>query len=160
MNKVLTIEKAIITLKKIRNAGQIIVLVGGCFDILHKGHIEFLKKSKSQGNILIVALENDQKVRELKGKGRPVNSRKDRAIILSNLSSVDYVICLPYFKQDKDYEALVKKIEPDIIAVTENDPILEIKRRYAESVGGKIVTVIERLKGLASSKFAQGINKL
>ncbi|KKQ93238.1 MAG: Glycerol-3-phosphate cytidyltransferase TagD [Candidatus Levybacteria bacterium GW2011_GWA2_40_16] len=160
MGRIINYEQTPALTKQLKTMGKRIVLVGGCFDILHKGHIEFLKRSKSQGGILVVALENDQKVRELKGKGKPINLEKDRAVILSNLSSVDYVICLPYLKKDIDYETLVKQIEPDIIAVTENDPIFEVKKGYAESVGGKIVTVVARLKGLASSKLAQGINKL
>ena len=62
-----------------------IVLVGGCFDILHLGHVVFLEKAKKEGDVLVVLLESDEKVRFLKGKGRPVHTQSERAEILSAL---------------------------------------------------------------------------
>ena len=79
---------------------KITVLAGGCFDVLHPGHIVFLEKAKKAGDYLVVLLESDKKIRKLKGKGRPVHSQKERAEILSALKSVDSVVCLPYMEND------------------------------------------------------------
>ena len=88
-----------------------IVFTNGCFDILHRGHIEYLKQSKSLGTYLIVGINSDDSVRRLKGKGRPLNNQWDRKFILEELRCIDEVII---FEEDTPYE-LIKKIGPDII---------------------------------------------
>ena len=88
-----------------------IVFTNGCFDILHRGHIEYLKKSRLLGTYLIVAINSDDSVRRLKGDGRPVNNQWDRKFCLEELRCVDEVII---FEEDTPYE-LIKKISPDII---------------------------------------------
>jgi rfaE bifunctional protein nucleotidyltransferase chain/domain len=102
--------------------GMVKVLVGGCFDLLHKGHISFLKKAKKAGDKLVVLLESDEKIKKLKGESRPVQIQEVRAKALSGLGFVDEIIKLPFMDSDKDYDELVKKIKPDIIAVTEGYP--------------------------------------
>lgn len=119
-----------------------IVLVGGCFDILHFGHIYFLKKAKKLGDILVVALESDENTKKLKGPKRPIHKQKQRKKMLEALRFVDQVICLP---DRPDYEQLVRKVNPQIIAVTSGDPKLKEKRRQAQLVGAKIV-VIPKIK--------------
>ena len=156
-NNVLTIEQASKTSRKLKEKGKKIVLVGGCFDILHVGHLEFLKLSKKNGDILIIALESDKRVTYLKGTQRPINSQSIRADNLANLSVVDYVITLPYFEKDYDYEALVKGLEPDIIAVTKPDRIFDIKKKYADMVGGKVVEVMNRNINYSTTNIAQGL---
>ena len=115
-----------------------VVLVGGCFDVLHPGHIIFLEKAKKQGNFLIVLLESDEKIKELKGKSRPVHTQKERAAILRSLKSVDQVILLPYMKQDDDYERLIQNLKPDVIAATSGVPDNFHKERIAKITGAKI----------------------
>jgi D-beta-D-heptose 7-phosphate kinase/D-beta-D-heptose 1-phosphate adenosyltransferase len=88
-----------------------IVFTNGCFDILHKGHIKYLKKSKELGDYLIVAINADQSVQKLKGKNRPINNQEDRALVLEAIKYVDKVIV---FNEDTPYQ-LIKKIKPDII---------------------------------------------
>ena len=88
-----------------------IVFTNGCFDILHKGHVEYLRKSKELGHYLIVAINSDKSVQKLKGKGRPVNKQEDRALVLKAIRYVDEVIV---FDEDTPYE-LIKQIKPDII---------------------------------------------
>jgi rfaE bifunctional protein nucleotidyltransferase chain/domain len=88
-----------------------IVFTNGCFDILHKGHIEYLRESKKLGTRLIVGLNSDDSVRRLKGENRPVNNQWDRKLVLEELRCVDEVII---FEEDTPYE-LIKKITPDII---------------------------------------------
>lgn len=87
------------------------VFTNGCFDILHKGHVEYLKKSRELGSRLIVGLNSDESVRRLKGTDRPINSQEDRKAILESLDCVDEVII---FDEETPYE-LIKQIRPDII---------------------------------------------
>ena len=90
---------------------QKVVFTNGCFDILHSGHVLYLEEAKSLGDILVVGLNSDESVRRLKGNERPINSEHERAIVLSGLSFVDYVIV---FNEDTPYE-LIKTIQPDIL---------------------------------------------
>jgi FAD synthetase len=131
-----------------------IVLTGGCFDILHLGHVRFLSEAKGMGDYLVVLLESDKKVKELKGENRPVFVQKERAEMLSALRSVDLIVLLPMIKNDIDYLDLVMKIKPDIIAVTENDPLIEKKRSQAKEGGGEL-KIISLTKTFSTSKLAK-----
>ncbi|MCX6792059.1 MAG: adenylyltransferase/cytidyltransferase family protein [Candidatus Gottesmanbacteria bacterium] len=93
-----------------------IVLVGGCFDLLHYGHINFLKQAKSRGDWLVVALESDENVKRMKGNARPIHIQAQRKEMLEALSFIDEVISLPPMHNDRDYFELVRKIRPAIIA--------------------------------------------
>ena len=88
-----------------------IVFTNGCFDIIHAGHIQYLEEAKSLGDVLILGLNSDQSVRNLKGKNRPINNQHDRALILAALEAVDYVVI---FDQDNPFE-LVEAIKPNIL---------------------------------------------
>tara|TARA_B100001287_G_scaffold185192_1_gene156222 strand:- start:153 stop:1280 length:1128 start_codon:yes stop_codon:yes gene_type:complete len=90
---------------------ETLVFTNGCFDILHRGHIELLKESRMLGGRLVVGLNSDESVRRLKGKGRPINNQTDRKFLLESLEFVDEVII---FDEDTPYE-LIKKMRPDII---------------------------------------------
>lgn len=88
-----------------------VVFTNGCFDILHRGHVEYLKKSKELGDYLIVGINSDYSVKQLKGVCRPINREKDRAFIVENLQCVDEVVI---FNEETPYN-LIKSIKPDII---------------------------------------------
>jgi rfaE bifunctional protein nucleotidyltransferase chain/domain len=88
-----------------------IVFTNGCFDILHRGHVEYLKASKKLGTYLIVGINSDNSVKRLKGEARPINNQWDRKIVLEELRCVDEVVI---FEEDTPYD-LIKKIGPDII---------------------------------------------
>lgn len=135
------------------NKGKI-VLTGGCFDILHIGHVRFLSEAKRMGDYLVVLLESDKKVKKLKGKNRPVFVQKERAEMLSALENVDLIVLLPTIERDSDYLNLVSKIKPDIIAVTENDPLIEKKRRQAKRIRGELKVVSLR-ETVSTSKLAK-----
>ncbi|MBI5452756.1 adenylyltransferase/cytidyltransferase family protein [Candidatus Gottesmanbacteria bacterium] len=154
MNKIITLQKITQVIKSVHNTGKSIVLVGGCFDILHIGHIKFLEEAKKMGDILFVLLENDSKVRKLKGKNRPYFAQKERAQVLASLSYVDYVILLAEMNKDRDYEQLVMQLKPDIIAVTENDPLLKKKKHQADVAGSRLKTV-PFIKTFSSSRLAK-----
>jgi D-beta-D-heptose 7-phosphate kinase/D-beta-D-heptose 1-phosphate adenosyltransferase len=101
----------IITTEDLRSIETRVVFTNGCFDILHKGHIDYLIKSKQLGDKLIVGLNSDASVSRLKGSDRPINKQEDRKYVLENLGCVDQVII---FEEDTPYE-LIKKIKPNII---------------------------------------------
>lgn len=131
-----------------------IVLVGGCFDLLHYGHIKFLETAKSHGDFLIIALESDENVRRMKGDARPIHNQSQRKVMLESLRSVDEVLPLPPMESDDEYAQLVAKIKPNILAVTEGDPILEKKKQHAASVGAELV-VIPKIHTPSSSQLAK-----
>jgi FAD synthetase len=117
------------------------VLVGGCFDLLHFGHISFLNQAKALGDHLIVALESDENAAKMKGPTRPIHSQKQREEMLLSLSSVDEVILLPPMNTDQDYLDLVKNVAPAVIAITQGDPIKEKKKHHAEQVNATLVEI-------------------
>lgn len=159
MGKILTIERAIKVAQKLKNRGQKIILTGGCFDILHAGHIEFLGKAKKLGGVLFVLLESDVTVQKIKGKDRPVNKQGDRAKILSSLFMVNHVVPLPYFKTDKDYFSLVTKLKPDIIAVTRGDPYIKKKGQQAKLVGGVVIEVMSKKEDYSTTQTIKKTQK-
>lgn len=139
--------------QSLKKQGKKIVLAGGCFDVLHPGHVIFLEKAKQTGDCLIVLLESDKKVKELKGVHRPVHRQGDRAKILSALSYVDYIVLLPYLKNNSEYDALIKKIKPDVIAVTKGDGDISHHQRAAKLVGASFKFVTKLIGNHSSSKI-------
>jgi FAD synthetase len=131
-----------------------IVLAGGCFDILHIGHVRFLSEAKGMGDTLIVLLESDRKVKRLKGRNRPIFIQKERAEMLSALRCVDLVVLLPSIEKDRDYLNLVMKIKPNLIAVTEEDAQIEKKKSQAKKVGAEL-EVVSLIKRYSTSKLAK-----
>jgi FAD synthetase len=138
---------------------QKIVLVGGCFDLLHPGHISFLEKAKEQGNFLIVLLESDLKIKKDKGEKRPIFSQKERAKMLKSLKVVDKVIGLPFMDKETEYDQLILKLSPQIIATTLGDPQIEFKKRSAKLVGAKVKIVTKLLKGYSTGEIIQKIKE-
>lgn len=130
-----------------------IVLVGGCFDILHPGHVLFLQKAKRLGGKLIVLLESDKKVKILKGPNRPIHTQKDRAKVLLALNCVDQVINLPYISEQSQYDKLIAKIKPDIIASTKGNLDNHHKQRSAKLVGAQLKIVMSVKSNYSTSKI-------
>jgi len=96
--------------KELKSKGIKTVFTNGCFDILHVGHVRYLKESAKFGDILIIGLNSDSSVKRLKGESRPINNESDRAELLSELGFVDYVVI---FEEDTP-ECLLDEIKPDI----------------------------------------------
>ncbi|WP_163329270.1 bifunctional D-glycero-beta-D-manno-heptose-7-phosphate kinase/D-glycero-beta-D-manno-heptose 1-phosphate adenylyltransferase HldE [Desulfurobacterium thermolithotrophum] len=105
------LQDLIVEIAMLREKGKKIVFTNGCFDILHRGHIEYLKKAKELGDVLIVGLNSDDSVKKIKSKDRPINRQEDRAELLASLEFVDYVVI---FDEDTPYN-LIKEIRPDIL---------------------------------------------
>ncbi len=126
--------------KKNELEGKKVVLVGGCFDLLHYGHFTFLQQAKKQGEVLVVALEPDEFIQKKKNR-KPIHSQQQRAEILASLQMVDYIVLLPLLKSDQEYADLVTKINPAIIAVTEGDPNISHKQKHSKKVNAQVVVV-------------------
>lgn len=90
------------------------VFVNGTFDLLHRGHLDLLNYAKSLGEYVIVGIDSDERVKQMKGSSRPINCLMDRAHMLANLKSVDEV---RFFGSDNELEGLVKEVKPDIMVV-------------------------------------------
>jgi len=133
--------------------GRTVVFTNGCFDILHRGHIDYLAKAKALGNILIVGLNDDQSVARLKGPQRPIVNEEDRANVLAALSSVDYVVM---FSEDTPYE-LIKAIVPDVLVKGADWSVDKVVGKdIVESAGGSVRT-IEFLPNHSTSRIIEKI---
>ena len=138
MNGVINREE----LKKFRSQwkqlGRKVVFTNGCFDIIHRGHVEYLTKAKALGDILVVGMNTDASVRRLKGPKRPVVSEDDRAFVLASLKPVDFV-CL--FDEDTPLE-LIKAILPDVLVKGADWAVDAIVGKdVVEAAGGKVQTI-------------------
>jgi rfaE bifunctional protein nucleotidyltransferase chain/domain len=110
MNKVLDRKRLKPVVRELKAEGRKIVFTNGCFDIIHKGHVRYLKRARKLGDILIVGLNSDSSVSRIK-PGRPVNSEKDRAEVLAALYMVDYIVIF----QEKTPYSLIKSLKPDVL---------------------------------------------
>ena len=148
----------IVVRKKLREEGKKVVFTNGCFDIIHRGHLEYLYEAKSLGDYLVIGLNSDTSVQKLKGKGRPVNKQEDRAFVLSGLKPVDAVLL---FSEDTPYD-LIKSVEPDILVKGGDWKENEIVGNdIVNSYGGKVLSLkfvssysttslIDRIKSVTS----------
>lgn len=160
MEKILQINEAIKTAQKLREQGKSVVLAGGAFDILHPGHVIFLKKAKEKGDFLFIILENDKSLEEKKGKKRPINNQGERALVLSAIEFVDYIILLPNKFLDKDYDHLALSIKPAIIATTKDDPERIHKERQAKLTNARVVDVTDRILSHSTTKLIKYLEQL
>jgi len=110
LKKIKDLKELKLLVEELKKQGKVIVLTNGCFDLLHPGHIRYLAEAKHKGDILIVALNSDQSINKLKGKGRPIFSQYDRAEMLSALEMVDYIVIFEELTPD----SVIKALKPDI----------------------------------------------
>ncbi|MCD4831504.1 MAG: bifunctional heptose 7-phosphate kinase/heptose 1-phosphate adenyltransferase [Anaerohalosphaeraceae bacterium] len=129
-------ESLVLELDWHRNCGQKIVFTNGCFDVLHRGHIEYLDFCKKQGDIVVLGLNSDSSVKAIKGPERPINNQNDRAAVLAALASVDYIVIF----DEPDPLEIIKKARPDILVKGQDwaDKGV-IGREFVEGSGGKVV---------------------
>ncbi|HUU17823.1 MAG TPA: bifunctional heptose 7-phosphate kinase/heptose 1-phosphate adenyltransferase [Sedimentisphaerales bacterium] len=119
-----------------RKGKKTIVFTNGCFDVIHKGHIEYLKFCKSQGDVVVVGLNSDSSVKIIKGPARPINNQHDRAIVLAALEMVDYITLF----DEPDPLNLIKKVKPDVLVKGEDWAEKGVVgREFVESLGSKVV---------------------
>ena len=118
-----------------RKQKQSIVFTNGCFDVMHRGHIEFLKFCKSQGDIVVVGLNSDSSVKVIKGPDRPINNQYDRAAVLAALETVDYITLF----DEPDPLNLIKKLKPNVLVKGQDWAEKGIVGAdFVESYGGKV----------------------
>lgn len=131
-----------------------LVLATGVFDQLHSEHINFLKKAKALGKKLIVGLESDRRVRQLKGKNRPSQPAAVRVRNLSKLGLADEILILPEnFDQPSQHLRFLQKVQPDILAVSSHTPFLDQKRKLMKQIGGEVVVVHQQNPQVSTSKI-------
>jgi rfaE bifunctional protein nucleotidyltransferase chain/domain len=111
-HKVVSREELRRRVEQWRKTGEPVILTNGCFDLLHVGHIRYLHAAKQLGGKLVVALNSDESVRQLKGEGRPLMNENERAEILAALSDVDAVVVFA----EPDVRAIIREIHPDVQA--------------------------------------------
>jgi D-beta-D-heptose 7-phosphate kinase/D-beta-D-heptose 1-phosphate adenosyltransferase len=116
-------------------AGRKLVFSNGCFDILHRGHVQYLEFARAQGDALIVGLNSDSSVRRIKGPGRPINGERDRAAVLSALRSVDGVVI---FDEDEP-RTLIEAILPHVLVKGHDWAHYVSGREVVEAHGGRVV---------------------
>ncbi|MCU0412465.1 MAG: D-glycero-beta-D-manno-heptose 1-phosphate adenylyltransferase [Bacteroidetes bacterium] len=138
MGTVLTRDALVAERKKLKAAGKKIVFTNGCFDIIHRGHVDYLTKARALGDALIVGVNSDASVRRLKGPSRPVVQEDDRAFVLAGLAAVDFA-CI--FDEDTPYD-LIKAVVPDIL-VKGGDWAIEnvVGKDVVEAAGGSVQTI-------------------
>ena len=139
--------------QQLRNAEKRVVFTNGCFDILHRGHVDYLTKAKAQGDVLIVGLNTDSSVRRLKGAERPIVEEGDRAAVVAALAVVDYV-CL--FDEDTPYE-LIRALVPDVLVKGADWSVNDIVGKDVVEAAGGSVHTIKFLPHRSTSKIIQKI---
>ena len=139
--------------EELKNQNLKIVFTNGCFDIVHRGHVEYLNKAKKLGDVLIVGINSDKSIKKIKGDKRPIIPLHSRAYVLDNLKAVDFVVP---FDEETPIE-LIKIIKPDVHVKggdykEEDLPEAEVVKSY----GGKI-EIIPLIEGFSTTKIITGV---
>ena len=140
-----------------RHPGKTIVFTNGCFDILHAGHVRYLAAARQLGDILVVGLNGDASVRELKGEGRPLNSQEDRAEVMAALGAVDYVIVF----DEKRATNLMRELRPQIYAKGGDYTVKSLdpdEVAALKEIGARI-EILPLVPGKSTSKLIQAIQR-
>lgn len=156
MGKVLSLKRLLTVLKGLRKRGKTIVFTNGCFDIIHIGHIRYLKKAKALGDILVIGLNSDASVRKIKGDKRPIVSQKERAEVLSALEMVDYIVI---FNEPTPIR-LIKAIQPDVLVKGADWEEKEIVGADVVKAKGGRVARIRLARGKSTTDIIQKVLKL
>jgi len=155
MGKVLAVLKLAALRRSLHRQDKKVVFTNGTFDIVHRGHVEYLQAAKKLGDVLIVGLNTDASIRRLKGKGRPINKNADRAAVLSALGCVDYV-CL--FGDDTPYR-LIQALVPDVLVKGADWKIGEIVGSDVVEKHGGVVKTIRLTRGRSTTNTIERVLK-
>ena len=157
-DKIVRLEELEQRASKLRAVGKKIVATNGCFDLLHVGHIRYLNAARALGGALIVGINGDQSVRELKGAGRPINSENDRAEIVAALECVDLVTIFPEVRATRFLELAA----PDIYAKGgdyNQDTLNAEERQVLQKIGAKI-DIVPFEPGYSTSDLLARLSKI
>lgn len=153
MGEVLSREALAAVCTRVRKAGKRVVFTNGCFDILHRGHVDYLTKAKALGDLLVVGVNGDDSVRRLKGPNRPVINQDDRAAVLAALAAVDYV---SLFDEDTPFE-LIRAIVPDVLVKGADWSVEAIVGKDVVEAAGGTVQTLEFLPNRSTNSIIQKI---
>lgn len=153
MGEVLSREALAAVCNRVKKAGKRVVFTNGCFDILHRGHVDYLTKAKALGDLLVVGVNGDDSVRRLKGPNRPIVNQDDRAAVLAALAAVDYV---SLFDEDTPFE-LIRAIVPDVLVKGADWSVEAIVGRDVVEAAGGTVQTLEFLPNRSTSSIIQKI---
>jgi D-beta-D-heptose 7-phosphate kinase/D-beta-D-heptose 1-phosphate adenosyltransferase len=143
-------------LESLKKDGAKVVFTNGCFDLLHRGHVEYLKEARKLGDVLVVGLNSDSSVRRLKGKGRPYVAEEDRGAILAALNSVDYV-CV--FDEDTPLE-LIKELKPSVLVKGRDYELSAVVgAKEVEGWGGE-VRLVDLVPGRSTTDLAERVARI
>ena len=151
--KIIEIDKLESSIADLKRDGLKIVFTNGCFDILHLGHIDYLSRAASFGDILIIGVNTDESVKRLKGSGRPINDESSRAQLLAALEFVDVVVLF----NDKTPIELIKTITPDILAKGGDYKAEDVVGYEHVITSGGEMRIIDFLPGYSTSSIIQKI---
>lgn len=152
-SKIKKLRELIKILRPLKSSGKKIVFTNGCFDILHLGHITYLRKARKLGDILIVGLNSDRSVKAIKGSSRPINREMDRAGMLAALASVDFVVIF----DEATPENLIRAVKPDTIVKGGDWKTNKIVGAdFVKSYGGCVKT-IPFVKGYSTTRLVKKI---
>jgi len=152
---VLTIEEAILRFGREKRNAHRVVFTNGCFDLLHPGHIQILQQARELGDVLIVGLNSDASVRQLKGEGRPVIAERERAEILAALECVDAVVIFDALTPRE----VIARLLPDVLVKGGDWPGDQIVgREEVEAAGGRVVS-IPVVPGYSTSEILREIRR-
>jgi D-beta-D-heptose 7-phosphate kinase/D-beta-D-heptose 1-phosphate adenosyltransferase len=135
LSKILSLDAMLEERATLKEKGLSLVFTNGCFDILHTGHTSYLVFARSQGDALVVGLNSDSSVKQIKGPERPIHNQDDRALVLAALECVDYVVI---FDGDEPVD-IIEKILPDVLVKGEDWAHYVSGREVVEANGGKVV---------------------
>jgi rfaE bifunctional protein nucleotidyltransferase chain/domain len=150
-DKIVPLDELAAVSKALRKSGKKLVATNGCFDLLHVGHVRYLKTARTLGDVLVVGLNGDESVRALKGPGRPINKAADRAEVLSALESVDLVTIFPETRAT----TFIQAVEPDIYIKGGDyrvETLNEDERALLEKIGARI-EIVPFLEGYSTSRL-------
>jgi len=150
-SKILSIDELLAERARLGDAGQKLVFTNGVFDILHVGHVRYLEQARSLGDALVVAINSDASVRELKGAGRPLINQDERAEILAALRSVNYVSVF----DDVSPRSLIADLLPDVLVKGGDYALDEIHGREEVEAGGGCVVSLPFVEGVSSSALIE-----
>jgi len=153
--KILSTDEMLKERERLRAAGVRLVFTNGVFDLLHVGHVRYLSQARALGDALVVAINSDRTVRELKGPDRPVFDQRERAEILAALRNVDYVVVF----DDISPRSLIKTLLPDVLVKGGDYQLDEIHgREEVEAAGGKVIS-LPFVKGASTTSLIQRMKK-
>lgn len=137
-----------------------LTLVTGVFDLLHEEHFNFLSKAKKLSDLLLVGIESDERVKQMKGKGRPLNDQDHRLKNLLEWGIADFIFILPKkFSSPDDHRQLIDKIRPEFMAVSSHTSFANEKKRILSEFGARLAIVHEFNPNFSSSKIIENLKK-